>query len=280
FLARYYSIGKTSQMCQSITNFSQIEGESFYESWERLKELLRLCPHHDIPRWIIVQSFLKGLREKDRQLVNSACGGSVLRKSDDEIWALFGSMSEDSYQMESMGLSEREKTAPTHSSSSKKGGIYEVEQTSSSNQNIDVLTKKLNQLIALHEKSSKAIVNSVTESCSICSDPTHDTLSCPLAGQYPEYVHEYVNAAQGYVPQRSDPYSNTYNPGWANHPNFRWSQQLPPRPPTQPSQPMRPNYQGPNQGMVVPYRQSSPQNQYQSQGTMVPHSQSQPPYNQ
>ena len=30
-----------------------------------------------------------------------------------------------------------------------------------------------------------------------------------------------LNAIQGYTP-RSNPYSNSYHPGWRNHPNFSW----------------------------------------------------------
>src|SRR5262249_19608220 len=30
---------------------------------------------------------------------------------------------------------------------------------------------------------------------------------------------------------QNNPYSNTYNPGWRNHPNFSWSNQQNPRPP-------------------------------------------------
>src|SRR5262249_54549399 len=46
-------------------------------------------------------------------------------------------------------------------------------------------------------------------------------------------------------PQQNNPYSNTYNPGWRNHPNFSWSNQQNPRPPppgynqTHPQQPQQ-----------------------------------------
>ena len=42
-----------------------------------------------------------------------------------------------------------------------------------------------------------------------------------LMPSYPEDV----NALQGYT--RNELYSNTYNPGWHNHPNFAWSSQKP-----------------------------------------------------
>ncbi|XP_058189217.1 uncharacterized protein LOC131306808 [Rhododendron vialii] len=52
-----------------------------------------------------------------------------------------------------------------------------------------------------------------------------------MAPQFPIFVEEQVNAAQGYSNARgfsepgNDPYSSTYNAGWAKHPNFSWRSQ-------------------------------------------------------
>jgi len=48
FLKKYFTIGKTNQIRKAITYFSQIEGEPFHETWDRMKDLLRKCPHHAI----------------------------------------------------------------------------------------------------------------------------------------------------------------------------------------------------------------------------------------
>ena len=50
FLRKYYSVGKTSAVRRAIREFSQGPGEVFYEAWERLRDLLRQCPHHGIPK--------------------------------------------------------------------------------------------------------------------------------------------------------------------------------------------------------------------------------------
>ncbi|KAI5666841.1 hypothetical protein M9H77_16694 [Catharanthus roseus] len=60
--------------------------------------------------------------------------------------------------------------------------------------------------------------------CAICSSPSHAIYDYPSASLFLEFVQEQVNAAQGFHRQ-SDPYSNTYNPSWRNHPNFSWRQQ-------------------------------------------------------
>ena len=50
FLRKYYSVGKTSAVRRAIREFSQGSGEVFYEAWERLRDLLRQCPHYGIPK--------------------------------------------------------------------------------------------------------------------------------------------------------------------------------------------------------------------------------------
>ena len=59
--------------------------------------------------------------------------------------------------------------------------------------------------------------------CSICSLQGHATDMCLTMQE--DYI-EQANAVNGTFngkPQRKyDPFSNTYNPGWIDHPNFRY----------------------------------------------------------
>jgi hypothetical protein len=84
FLKKYFTIGRTNQIQKAITGFSQIEGEPFYETWERMKDLLRKCPHHAVPKWQLVQCFYDGLTEPHRQMVDYSCGGTFMLKSEDD----------------------------------------------------------------------------------------------------------------------------------------------------------------------------------------------------
>lgn len=38
FLAKYFSPAKMAELINDITSFSQFEGESLYEAWERYKD--------------------------------------------------------------------------------------------------------------------------------------------------------------------------------------------------------------------------------------------------
>ena len=60
FLRKYYSVGKTSVVRRAIREFSQGSGQVFYEACERLRDLLRQCLHHGIPKHEIIQIFYDG----------------------------------------------------------------------------------------------------------------------------------------------------------------------------------------------------------------------------
>ncbi|XP_075507472.1 uncharacterized protein LOC142544295 [Primulina tabacum] len=67
-----------------ITTFSQFDQESLYEAWERFKDLLRRCPHHELPLGLVVQTFYYGLLTPNRTMIDAAACGNLLRKTAEE----------------------------------------------------------------------------------------------------------------------------------------------------------------------------------------------------
>src|SRR3954464_7462233 len=51
--------------------------------------------------------------------------------------------------------------------------------------------------------------------CDICGGP-HFAMHCVATAQQVEEINFL---------KQNNPYSNTYNPGWKNHPNFSWKDQ-------------------------------------------------------
>ena len=60
FLARFFPSAKAVKLRIDISSFYQYEGESFYEAWERFKDLLRKFPHHSFTKWMQVHHFYNG----------------------------------------------------------------------------------------------------------------------------------------------------------------------------------------------------------------------------
>lgn len=90
--------------------------------------------------------------------------------------------------------------------------VNEVE-TSSIQQQLTELTSFVRQLAV--ENGSQA------KMCGICTDMRHFTEICPLIQE--ESVEQVNMTSHVSTPRQPyDPYSNTYNPGWKDHPNFSY----------------------------------------------------------
>ncbi|CAN6447669.1 unnamed protein product [Victoria cruziana] len=203
FLKRYFPIGKTNQFRRAITSFAALDGETFYQSWERMKELLRKCPHHQVPKWQILQGFYEGLSDSLKQAIDSSCGGSLMLKDEDEAWDLFDTLAENSLHH----------AGPSAFRLAGKKGVLEVGQSTQVQGQLDALSRKMDQLLVTRGASGSQSV------CTGCGGSGHDISEC----QYYSYDSSgQVNAAQGFSRPGNDPYSSTYNPGWRNHPNFGW----------------------------------------------------------
>ncbi|KAL0302831.1 UNVERIFIED_CONTAM: hypothetical protein Sangu_3075300 [Sesamum angustifolium] len=61
--------------------------------------------------------------------------------------------------------------------------------------------------------------------CGICTSSGHFTDACPTLHEGPTEHADAVGGFTGQQYKRHDPFSNTYNPEWRNHPNLRYGNQ-------------------------------------------------------
>ena len=66
FPAKFFPPSKMASLRNQITSFTQREDGSLYEAWEWFKDLLRLCPHHRLRKWMVVQTFYNGVTQPMR----------------------------------------------------------------------------------------------------------------------------------------------------------------------------------------------------------------------
>ncbi|KAI5343471.1 hypothetical protein L3X38_011347 [Prunus dulcis] len=126
-------------------------------------------------------------------------GGSYKTKTPEETYELF-----EQIAMETQHTDTRGKRIAGGSNDSSSVQISKLEQ-------------KLDALLALNSR------NPLKEVCSICETHDHPTISCPFGAAYPEFVQEQAKLVNSYNRGPiNDPYSQSYNPGWRNHPNFSW----------------------------------------------------------
>ncbi|GFS34255.1 hypothetical protein Acr_00g0032950 [Actinidia rufa] len=87
------------------------------------------------------------------------------------------------------------------------------------------LTALSRQVEALaHAKAATSLTNESSSMCVLCDTMDHCTDVCPIVAGVKE-ARGQVNVVGQFSRNESNPYSNTYNPGWRNHPNFGWRQE-------------------------------------------------------
>ncbi|XP_038685730.1 uncharacterized protein LOC119985512 [Tripterygium wilfordii] len=144
-----------------------------------------------------------GLNDANKVLVDSACGGAFMNKTSNEAFQIFETLSENSQQFSIGGRQ-----------GSRSRSVYEVNVRNGSSSQITAIENKLDMLMKTILPIRQATQSEV---CAKCFNIDHTTETCHM------YSTELEQA--NYAAQRSryNPYSNTYNPGWHDHPNLRWS---------------------------------------------------------
>ncbi|CAH9118492.1 unnamed protein product [Cuscuta europaea] len=138
-------------------------------------------------------------------MINAACGGGIVNKTPSQAMNLISELAENSRYYNGRSSTRR---------------VAAAESTPSLESQVASLTSLVKDFL-LKPKNQEVKV------CGICATQGHSTDSCPSLHE------EQVNALnfQGHQQKRYDRHSNTYNPGWRDHPNLRYEnpQQQPPQ---------------------------------------------------
>ncbi|XP_058722998.1 uncharacterized protein LOC131594782 [Vicia villosa] len=201
-----------------------------------------------------MQNFMNGLKLKTKQLIDTTAGGSTNFKTATEIKKIIDAIAAN----EHLELYDPSVNQPE--------GLVDLKLTNQvvkMEEQITAEVERRMKQMAL-EKQTVAQVQPVQPiqavNCEICGGP-HFAVHCVVTAQQVEEINFL---------KQNNPYSNTYNPGWKNPPNFSWKDQqgnvpkqgaAPYQGLPQQQQQYRPPQQQPYQ---QPYQQ--PQQQFQQQG--------------
>ena len=98
FLTQFFLPAKATKIRIDINDFCQLDGESFYEAWERYKDLLRKCPNHNLSKWMQVHHFYNDLSIPIRTLIDASVGGAILGKNEVEAFQILENIALKNYQ--------------------------------------------------------------------------------------------------------------------------------------------------------------------------------------
>src|SRR3954464_14412704 len=197
-------MAKSAKLRNDISGFRQLHDEPLYEAWERYKDLLRRCPQHQLPKWMIMQTFYNGLHGNTQTMIDATAGGSMNNKKPAEVYELIKAMASNNYER---GGDHQRKNA----------GVLDV----------DEMTALKAQLAAMQKQMSKMQVNAAQVPmlvCELCAG-RHATLDCQVGNTFgqQEQVNFANNFQRGQGNSYDNPYPHAYNPNWrTTHPNLSW----------------------------------------------------------
>nr|GEV11322.1 reverse transcriptase domain-containing protein [Tanacetum cinerariifolium] len=85
FINEFFPPSRTTNLRNQISNFEQRFDESFYEAWDRYKDLLRACPHHGFTELHQLDTFYNALNPADQDSLNSAASGNLLERRTQDV---------------------------------------------------------------------------------------------------------------------------------------------------------------------------------------------------
>jgi len=135
FLTKFFPPSKTVSLRNQIATFTPREDESLYEVWERFMDLLRLCPHHGLQKWMIIQTFYNRVTQPVRSTIDAMAGGTLINKTEDKAYNLIKDIELDKFQR------------PSETGQPKRvGGKLEVDALIFLSAKVDAMTQRLDRM--------------------------------------------------------------------------------------------------------------------------------------
>ncbi|CAN6560252.1 unnamed protein product [Malus baccata var. baccata] len=184
YLEKFFPTSRISLLRKKISGIQQEEGESFPTYYERFKSLVASCPQHQMNEELLLQYFYEGLLPLERQMLDASAGGALVDKTPMAAKILISNRALNPQQYEGVG----QKGPPRHQ-------VHEM---------------------AEGMKMQGPVV------CGVCSIQGHVFEKCPQLIEIGGWESANAIGFRGQNQSRHDPYSNTYNSGWRDHPNFKW----------------------------------------------------------
>jgi len=260
FLAKYFPASKRYLLVGQIQSFKQKDGESLYQSWERFKDLLMDVPHHGFDKYQLVTYFYNGCSMESRKMIDMMCNGRLEDKTPQEAWEHLSFMAEQDRGWNNLDPGERAMLNQGPSGS----GKFRLDEPVDLHHRVDELTRKLESMQVKQVNAHVAAVK-VEDVCSICEYAGHPSSECPTLPALKEIYNNVHQHADVNAIQRHDPFSNTYNPGWAKNPAFGWRDNQGVGSSQGQQQQQQQQYSRPPQGQGQ-YSQGQGQQRFQQQG--------------
>ncbi|KAM0997136.1 hypothetical protein ACFX2C_007052 [Malus domestica] len=139
-------------------------------------------------------------------MLDASAGGALVDKTPTATKILIANRALNAQQYEGVGGRDTPRQQPQ---------VNEVSAISEIQSQLANLTTLVSQVVDGSKMKNAAI-------CGVCSMQGHLNDQCPQLIENGGWETLNVVGFQGHSQQHNDPYSNTDNPGWSDHQNFKW----------------------------------------------------------
>nr|GEX63291.1 hypothetical protein [Tanacetum cinerariifolium] len=225
FINKFFPPSKTTYLRNEITNFLQKPNETFNETWECFKDLLRQCPHHGFSELHQLDTFYNALNPNDQDALDSTAGGNFLDKIPRECLSIIEGKSKVRYSRSRVTDSRTSTNAPLPSLPSNSFDLQQIAASLEDKLDIRInrFEKSLNEMKASFVTPT-APIKAVEEVCITCG-ANHSYNQCPLTkgNEFPVFhdnIQQFQKAAVGnFIQNRNQNVSNQIRPPGFNQPN-------------------------------------------------------------
>ena len=155
FLKKFFPSHKTIALKRQIQNFFQKENETFFQCWERFKDLLNSCPYHGFEKWCAIGFFYEGLTLETKQFIETMCNGEFLDKDPEEAFDYLDHLAEISQNWQTTNSLNSVRSNLVSSN----GGKNQLNQENDLNARVANLSRKIEAMEMRKLRNVKSIQN-------------------------------------------------------------------------------------------------------------------------
>ncbi|GKB09332.1 reverse transcriptase domain-containing protein [Tanacetum coccineum] len=133
----------------------------FGEAWDRFKELLRKCPHHNFSELHQIDTFYNALTQSNQDSLNAAADGNLLNRT----------------PRDALTIIENKSKACTSRNKPIVSKVRTTTSFQSPSPDITALTEMVRELVLMNKANQQASVKAVEETCVTCGGP-HPYYEC------------------------------------------------------------------------------------------------------
>nr|GEX92413.1 reverse transcriptase domain-containing protein [Tanacetum cinerariifolium] len=155
FVNYFFPPLKTTNLKSDITKFQQKFDETFSEAWDRLKDLIRKCPHHGFLELHQIDTFYNSLTQPDQDSLNAATSGNLLNRT----------------HRDALTIIENKSKVRTSRNKPVVSKVNTTTSSSSPSSDITALTDIVKELVLMNKANQQASMKAIEETCVTCGGP-------------------------------------------------------------------------------------------------------------